>query len=148
MAGRGPAPKAPEDRRNKTSPQRGEWVTLQPLSEPVLPAQLPKRAKGAGGWSARTKRLYSGWRQDPVTATYGENEKAAVVELAFLQEELARGELKLAAEVRQRLDGLGLTMKGKRDLRFRVAEPDTEEAPKPPARRRASARRAHLQAVR
>jgi len=43
-----------------------------------------------------------------------------VVELAFLHGALVDGRMALAAEVRQRMDILGLTQKGKRDLRWRV----------------------------
>jgi hypothetical protein len=42
--------------------------------------------------------------------------------LARLVQAVEEGELKHAAEIRIRMDGLGLTPKGKRDLRFRVAE--------------------------
>jgi hypothetical protein len=122
MAGRGRAPKLPDERRNRSEPQRGEWIELRPLERPVLPA-LPRRGRGEGQWSPRTRRVYEGWRSDPVTATFGRNEIAATVELAFLQEELARGKVALASEIRQRADGLGLPLKGKRDLRFRVVGP-------------------------
>jgi hypothetical protein len=115
VAGRGPAPKPPGERAGRHKPERGDWQDLPTLEKPVLPRYLPK-TKGVT-WSARTKRLYKGWRADPVTATYGENEIAQVIELAYLQhhwEETGTG----AAEIRQRMDGLGLTPKGKRDLRF------------------------------
>lgn len=91
--------------------------------------------------------MFEGWRMDPVTTTYGPTEVAAVLELAFLQEEVSRGTTSLATEVRQRSDGLGLTLKGKRDLRFRVVEPGQDE----PQRRKASSaggsRRARLTVV-
>ena len=140
MAGRGPAPKDPAERRNRTPPSRGEWVDLPPL---------PKRAKGEGPWSARTRRLYNGWRKDPVTQTYGEAEISAAVELAYLQEELVRGKVTMASEVRQRMDGLGLTPKGKRDLRFRVVEETQaeEQVRRPRARSPRSDRRARLTLV-
>lgn len=145
MAGRGPAPKPASERRNRTEPSRGDWVDLKPLTKPILPA-LPRRAKGTGVWSARTRRMYDGWRADPVTQTYGETEIAAVLELAHLQEELSRGKLSLAPEIRQRADGLGLTLKGKRDLRFRIV---TDEPEAPPRRAPAvrSGRRARLSVV-
>jgi hypothetical protein len=122
MAGRGPAPKNPAHRRNHHAPARGDWLNLEPLRKPVLPP-LPTRTKAEGPWSARTQRLYAGWRQDPVTAIFGENETGLTIELAYLEEELVRGTNSLASEVRQRADGLGLTPKGKRDLRYRVLQP-------------------------
>lgn len=146
MAGNGPAPA--ETRRRRNDPARGDWTDLEPLKKPVLPA-LPKRLKGEGRWSSRTRHLYDGWRWDPVTQVYGENEIAAVVELAYLQEDLSRGTLTIASEVRLRMDGLGLTPKGKRDLRYRVlfqtAPPEPE--PSTPRRPRRSDRRARLELV-
>lgn len=146
MAGRGPAPKPQAERRNRTAPSRGDWVDLHPLSGPLLPT-LPKRAKGTGSWSSRTRALYDGWRKDPVTQTYGEPEIAAVVELAHLQEEVSRGRVSLATEVRQRADGLALTLKGKRDLRFNVLTEPQEEAPKPAVKSSGGDRRARLSLV-
>ncbi len=146
MPGRGPAPKAPEERRNRAAKARGDWIDVHPLDRPVLPA-LPKRAKGAGSWSQRTRAMYEGWRADPVTATFGATEIAAVIELAHLQEEVSRGRISLATEVRQRMDGLGLTLKGKRDLRFRVVKPEAEEAPRVQLKAVDSARRARLSVV-
>lgn len=66
--------------------------------------------------------------------------------LAFLVQAVWEGELKHAAEVRIRMDGLGLTPKGKRDLRLRVADSEPVIAPVAPvaeledrrARRRAA----------
>lgn len=127
MAGRGPAPKPPEQRRRRNAPERGEWVDFPPLQKPVLPV-LPKRAKGEGAWSARTRRVWAGWRSDPVTAGYGPSELAAVLELAYLFEEMVRGDLKLLSEIRQWTDRLGLNAKGKRDLRWRVVKPVDEVA--------------------
>jgi hypothetical protein len=148
MAGRGPAPA--DTRRRANSPARGEWIALEPLRRPVLP-MLPKRTKAEGPWSSRTRRLYNGWRQDPVTATFGDNEIAAAIELAHLEEELVRGTTSLASEVRQRMDGLGLTPKGKRDLRFRVLFQKPADAPPPdepaPPKRPTSGRRARLSVV-
>jgi hypothetical protein len=150
MAGRGPAPA--ETRRRANTPARGDWIDLQPLRKRVLPP-LPKRAKGEGQWSPRTRRLYEGWRHDPVTATFGPNEIAAALEVAYLEEELVAGTNSLASEIRQRLDGLGLTPKGKRDLRYRVlfqrpADAPDDPAPKPaPARPKRTDRRSRLSLV-
>lgn len=125
MAGRGPAPKTEGQRRRRNEPARGEWVDLEPLAEPILPELDAERQ-----WHPRTVALWSAWRQDPATAMYGPAERAAVLELAYLTDEFVTGgdpEVKFQrvtpAELRQRMDGLGLTSKGKRDLRWRtVAE--------------------------
>jgi hypothetical protein len=101
------APKDPGQRRRYNQPARGEWVDLEPLEKPVLPAAEEE-------WSDAAKRLWAAWRQDPVTSQYGEADQAAVYELARLYDDLAPNEQRL------RMDGLGLTPKGKRDLRWRT----------------------------
>lgn len=107
MAGHGPAPKSPEQRRRYNQPARGEWVDLEPLTEPILPEENDE-------WSARVKRLWRAWRDDPVTSQYGAADLAAVWDLAEefvgLSENTQTG----------RMDRLGLTPKGKRDLRWRT----------------------------
>lgn len=93
--------------------------------------------------------MWSAWRQDPVTGVYGPAEVAAAVDLAWLFEQYVRGEpAAKAAEVRLRMDGLGLTPKGKRDLRWRVAEesaPSVDEVAR--VRERRSVSRDRVRAV-
>jgi hypothetical protein len=126
MAGRGPAPKPKEQRRNRHVPSRGEWVDLPAVTVPVLP-ELPKRKRGSGPWHPRTVAVWAAWRQDPASTQYGPAEIAAAIELAWLFEDNVRGERSApASEVRQRMQALGLDAKGKRDLRWRtVAETET-----------------------
>lgn len=115
MAGRGRAPKDVADRRNHHAPQRGEWIELSALTKPALPS-LPK-----GEWSERTKRAWKAWGEDPATGEYGASEVQSALDLAYVYEEwVSKGGSSIAAEIRQRLDGLGLTPKGKRDLRWRT----------------------------
>jgi hypothetical protein len=128
MAGTGPAPKDPSQRRRRNEPARGEWFNLPPLKGPFLPP-LPKRAKDAGVWSARTRRAWAAWRKDPATQMYSEAEVDSVIDLAYVHEEWVRGDNRLISEVRLRMDGLGLTPKGKKDLRWKVID----ELPPPPA---------------
>lgn len=123
MAGHGPAPKAPEERASLKVPERGDWVTLLPLTKPVLPP-LPRRARGEGEWSPRTRRMWDAWRKDWVTGAYGPAEIAWAIDLAYVYEDAVRAHRPpMWAEARQWMDRLGLTMKGKRDLRLRLGEP-------------------------
>ena len=121
MAGRGPAPKPPSRRRNRVKPARGEWKTVSRSNLPFLP-ELPAREADEGGWSKRTTSTWEAWSLDPAAQTFGPSEIAAALDLAYLFETYVRGETKLAPEIRLRLDGLGLTPKGKRDLRIRVED--------------------------
>lgn len=157
MAGRGPAPA--ETRRRSNAPARGEWVDLPPLEKRVLPKlpaapplivrqkdKPPRVVKKP--WSPRTKAAWEAWARDPVTAQYGPAEIAAVIELAYVMEDYVRG-IGMPNEVRLRMDGLGLSPKGKRDLRWRVTGA-ISEAPTP-GRSRAgssSSRRSRLSIVR
>lgn len=119
MPGRGPAPKSRDERSSTAKPVRGEWVDLEPLTKPVLPA-LPKRSRGEGPWSSRSKNLWAAWRKDPATGVYGVAEVAMAIEAIYLHEEMVRNPIPpRAAEVRQWMDRLALNLKGKRDLRLR-----------------------------
>jgi hypothetical protein len=116
MAGRGPAPKAFEQRRNHHEPLRGEWITVAANAKSALPA-LPKDS-----WSLRTKRAWTAWRSDPVTSLYGPAEAQLALDLAYIYEQwVQEPSSSLAGEIRQRQDGLGLSPKGKQDRRWRVS---------------------------
>lgn len=143
MAGQGPAPA--ENRRRRNEPARGEWVDLDPLETPVLP-NLPKRAKGTGSWSARTRAAWKAWREDPVTSQYGPAEIQNAIDLAFLYEDWVRG-VGEPNEVRQWLDRLGLNAKGKRDLRWRLKSAEAAPKRSRPKRSSSGGRRARLSVV-
>jgi hypothetical protein len=115
MAGRGPAPKAFEQRRNHHEPLRGEWVTVPADGKSAL-SSLPRDS-----WSPRTKRAWEAWRKDPVTSLYGPAEAQLALDLAYIYEQwVQEPSSSLAGEIRQRQDGLGLSPKGKQDRRWRV----------------------------
>jgi hypothetical protein len=127
VPGRGPSPKAPEQRRRRNAPSGGEWIDLPPVPKPAkdkpLPA-LPKRPAHLGPWSARTRAAWAAWREDPATTQYTSGDVAAAIELAWLFEDCVRSPTsRLASEIRLRTDGLGLSAKGKRDLRWRASAP-------------------------
>jgi hypothetical protein len=144
MAGQGPAPA--EKRRRANEPARGDWVDLPPLEKPVLPT-LPKRTKAEGSWPAMTKAAWTAWRRDPVTAQYSEADIAYALDTIRLHALVAE-KPQLAAEVRLRMDALGLTPKGKRDLRWRIGREEAQKQQQdPPRRRRGSDRRARLELV-
>lgn len=133
MAGRGRAPKDASQRRNHHEPQRGEWVDLPPLTKKGVLPDLPK-----GTWSTRTESAWEAWRADPATGMYGPAEVQLIVDLAYIYELwVMEPTAALAAELRQRQDGLGLSPKGKQDRRWRVVAkaPVNTEPEKPEIRR-------------
>jgi hypothetical protein len=128
MAGRGPAPKDPSQRRRANAPARGEWVDLPPLKEPVLP-ELP--VTGGAQWHPETVEMWTAWRADPVSAQWSEADVAYALQTIRLMDAGAPPN-----ELRLRMDSLGLTPKGKRDLRWRlVSEAPAVEAPRPAGER-------------
>lgn len=142
MAGHGPAPA--ETRRRRNEPARGEWVDLEPLKAPVLPDLDELGAPGPdGGWRDATRRTWEAWRSDPVTAQWSPSDVAHAMDTIALHNAMSSSS---ANEVRLRMDGLGLTPKGKRDLRWRIAEP-VDAKPKRAARGKGGSRRARLSVV-
>jgi hypothetical protein len=129
MAGRGPAPKLPGERRRHGAPARGEWTDLPVLTEPVLPA-------ADRSWGANARRAWNAWRRDSVTAMWSPADVHYAKELARLYDDLAPGEQRL------RLDGLGLSPVGRRNLRWRSATevPVVAEQPAPVRRLRLTER--------
>lgn len=121
MAGSGRPPKPPETRRNRHAPRTGEWVLIPAeLERPVLPP-LPRRARGDGPWSARTRAAWKAWRADPVTSQYGPADIDLALHAIWLLEACVRDpKPSLAAEVRLLRDSLGLTPKGRQDRRWKV----------------------------
>src|SRR4051812_47966729 len=118
-----PYPKPKEQRRNRTVPHRGEWVDLEPFEGPSLlreydPAWQWMTVVDKDGEAHQVRAgvrpaMWEAWRRSPVTTQYGVEDIAAIEELAqrfYLLSEPSRLRL---------MDALGLTPKGKRDLRWR-----------------------------
>lgn len=135
MAGRGRAPKHASNRRNRAAPQRGEWIELQPVTEPVPP--LPQPAPD-GEWSRRTELAWEAWWSDPASTQWGVADKQLISDLAYIYEVWSRKPTGgREEEMRQRLDGLGLSPKGRQDRRWMLPiedereEGDADDAPLP-----------------
>ena len=142
MAGNGPAPKPKEQRRNRAEKQRGEWVDLLPLKKEIL-KPLPEDEE----WPPSTRAAWDAWRRDPVSAQWSESDISYARDTIRLHAAMTPT---TASEVRLRMDALGLTPKGKRDLRWRIkSEVDGGEAKPPTTRKRGDhdGRRARLTAV-
>ena len=135
MAGTGPAPA--ESRRRRNVPARGDWVDLKPLTRCYLP-DLPPVTDAGDPWREATKLAWAAWQKDPVTQMWSEADISYALDTILLHNEIA----KTANEVRLRMDGLGLTPKGKRDHRWRIVEGDaTETSPTAPKKKTRRAKR-------
>lgn len=123
MAGQGPAPKEPEARSGHVTPKRGEWQTLPKENFDPAPDLPPLES----GWTERTKIAWRAWWADPASTQWTPADRDNVLYLAEL---FNLGSVTIANELRLRMDGLGLTQKGKRDLRWRIEEAPAVEEPK------------------
>jgi hypothetical protein len=120
---------------------RGEWVELPPLEGPLLP-ELPAKS-GKGDWSRRARETWEAWRVDPATAQLTKADIAFLVDTLHLVDRCAcEPQSSLAAEIRIRLDTVGLTPKGRQDRRWRLVPEDnappeaTDMSPRRLAQRR------------
>lgn len=124
MAGRGPAPKPADQRRNRNKKERGDWQGILAPSTSVPP--MPERGEERGDWSDRTARAWNAWWSDPASTQWSPSDIELVEHLADVMEEWVRdpGTAGRAGEVRQLRDVLGLTPKGRQDRRWKIAEPE------------------------
>lgn len=122
MAGRGVGPAPKPNRRRRNKPERGDWVELQPLERPVLP-ELPKLQ--GEEWNPVSVATWEAWRASPVSGVWGPEDIAFALDTILLHNRMTPSN---ANEVRLRMDALGLTPKGKRDLRWRLpGDPASEK---------------------
>ncbi len=142
MGGNGPAPKL--NRQRRQSPVRGDWVQLKPLAGPVLPIldDIPSPGSCEGEWPYTSRMYWDAWRESPVTATWTADDKALAIDPISAHAEAASGGRGAPpAEIRLRMESLGLTPKGRRDSRLLlpdetpadlgVVDSDTPSAPTP-----------------
>lgn len=125
MAGKGPPPKMPEQRRRANAPAGGEWVDI-----PAVPRQgpIPEIPEGSG-LSKAAKEWWDEVWQFPVATMWTDQDIPGLLELAVLRERLMDGKVSVAAEVRQRSEAFGLTPKGRQDRRWRLVREVAEEVP-------------------
>ncbi len=163
MAGRGPAPKDPEQRRrrNATSgfdelpaaghagpcPKLGAGYEVQ-LDVDDLEDDEPSTVVVA--FRAETREWYAAWASSPMATRFTQvdwNRLRWVIAPLFDRFIRAPGK-ELAGELRLQESLLGATVMDRQRLRVRVAEPDTPPArPRKPRGKSAAARRARLRAV-
>ena len=140
MAGRGRVPKEPAVRRGRTAPLRGDWVEIPTVNLRRAPA-MPTAPRG--GWSAGAKLAWKAWWSDGASTQWSPADREAVRQLAYLLHDQERGKVSVASEVRLRADALGLSQKGKRDFRWKIAADEVAAEPAAPK----SPRREHLRVV-
>lgn len=137
MAGRGPAPKSERSRPNDTARREAEFTTVAPDGVTRGP-DLPE-----GNWHPRTVAWWQTWRTSPLSRNLTEADWDFLLDTALLHSELWNGTPSLAAELRLRVAKFGATPEDRMRLRIRIDE-DAKDAPKKPAAKVSSRRRASL----
>lgn len=128
MAGRGPAPKDPAQRRRRNA----DPVPTTVLSDDgrVRGPELPS----GYDWPAQTRRWWETWRASPQAQTLTDTDWDFLLDTALLHAELWSGNGQVASELRLRVAKFGATPEDRARLRMQVGEPEGKPAEKKPAR--------------
>lgn len=113
----GTKPKPDGQKRHRVKPTY-EWLEVpdEPFTGgPKLPA---KRTDGRA-WPARTKRWWSAISSMPHCVAWTETDWEYAIDTAYVHAEFATGDMRQAAELRNREKLLGNTLDSRRDLRIR-----------------------------
>lgn len=126
---RGPLPK-PEHARRRRTPPVHDWTELpDPYSGPI--PTLPS----GGDWTTHTRRWWNRIWRTRAASMWTPEDRPALEELALLRQAFWQGgHQALAGEIRLRSDALGLTPRGRQQLRWRVTELEPEPTRAPMAR--------------
>lgn len=136
MAGRGPAPKAPEDRvrRNADTVPTTEVVADGALHGPSLPARPlfiighGEDAEAIREWPDETLAWWDTWRRSPQAAAFSDTDWSFLIDTARLHGEFWYGETRHAAELRLRVAKFGATLEDRLRLRLSVTTPEPSPA--------------------
>lgn len=121
MAGRGPAPKDPSERRrrNVTAPS-----TVVAVDGKVYGPDLPDDFE----WPAPTRAWWGTWRKSPQASTFTDTDWSFLVDTAVLHAEFWLGNRALAGELRLRAAKFGATPEDRARLKLEVGEPAAPSA--------------------
>ena len=137
MAGMGPAPKPASQRRRRNAPTH-QGVTLPTTRAGAVPKMpAPQSILGADGkiikvpYCQDAKEAWKRWWRDGVATQWSDADFTALTRAIRLFNEWAMGGRRqgLDSELRLTLDGLGLTPKGRLQLRWRYADDGELDAP-------------------
>jgi hypothetical protein len=140
MAGRGPAPKDPSERRRTNSdPVAGTTIHATAVPQPPLP-EFDVQVEVDGElvsttfrWPERTREWWAIWGASPLTADYTSTDWDFLLDTAMIHARFWLGDAKQAAELRLRVAKFGATPEDRARLRINLVQPE-----KPAAARKAS----------
>ena len=135
MAGRGPAPKDPSKRaRRNSDPIPLRVLVAEAIEQPELPAGVPSVDDGEllmAEWPEQTRTWWQMWADSPLSDDFTSTDWSFLLDTAMLHAAFWRGEIKVAAELRQRVAKFGATPEDRARLRITFAAADEAEEKRP-----------------
>lgn len=135
MAGRGPAPKPADKRaRRNADPVPLRVLIAEAIEQPALPGGTPVVIDGEVvhlDWPEQTRVWWQMWHDSPLSAEFTSTDWSFLLDTAMMHAAYWRGDLKWAAELRQRVAKFGATPEDRARLRITFAAADeAEEKPR------------------
>jgi hypothetical protein len=126
MAGRGPAPGANPNRKDPSRRARRNSTDIQfrvIAADPATQPQLPE-----GVWHPQTIEWWRMWGESPLATEFTENDWSELLAAALIHSAFWSGDMKVAAELRQRVAKFGATPEDRARLRIQFAQADEADA--------------------
>lgn len=116
MAGRGPAPKDPSERRRRNTDGDVEVINADGKARgPELPALID--------WPDATRDWWETWRRSAQAGTFTDTDWSFLLDTAVLHMEFWDGDHSVAAELRLRAAKFGATPEDRARLKIAIGEP-------------------------
>lgn len=140
MAGRGPAPKDPSQRRRMNKPEQFEVVSADgAIHGPELPT--------SHYWPDATLVWWETWRKSAMAVKFTDTDWNFLLDTAVLHADFWLGDRKVAPELRLRVAKFGATPEDRARLKVEVGNPDKAPTPRRLQPKSATQRKRLLKAV-
>lgn len=124
MAGRGPAPKNPDERRRRNTPE--SELTIVASDGKTHGPELPDGID----WPDATRDWWTTWRKCAQASTFTDTDWSFLLDTAILHMEFWDGDRSVAGELRLRAAKFGATPEDRARLKIAVGEPQERSAPR------------------
>lgn len=125
MAGRGPAPKDPDDRVRRNKPNVTTVAHDGRLRGPALPDVMDEP------WHKATLKWWENLRRSPQSLTWIQTDWDFLTDTALMHHQMwARGRWDFAAELRLRTAKFGITPRDRQDMGLKIEQPATKSSTK------------------
>ncbi|WP_183092916.1 phage terminase small subunit [Nocardioides stalactiti] len=139
MAGRGPAPKDPNERRRRNAGGGSTSIEARPAAQPDLPEFNVVTKKGDAmtvepfAWPERTRDWWRMWGESPLTENYGSTDWDFLLDTALIHARFWQGDTSQAPELRLRVAKFGATPEDRARLKIEFTPAPGSPAPSRPS---------------